>query len=123
MEKEYKGIIKLKNFGESDDILTLDNENPLARLIADDIEEHGNFLTVRYFVSDKEKLEEELNENLIKKICGSSEADYGEHYSEMTGYLWTDNEINVGGHNLIKELENSEGKFCYLMIKYSTNPL
>jgi hypothetical protein len=49
---------------------------------------------------------------------GLGEADVGHRYSEITGYLWTDEEIMVGGHDLIEELHDHLGKFCHLEITY-----
>jgi hypothetical protein len=34
-----------------------------------------------------------------------------DRYSETTGYLWTDEKLQVGGHDLIEELSGSAGKF------------
>src|SRR5437868_3327415 len=41
------------------------------------------------------------------------------HYSEITGYLWTDENLMVGGHDLLDELRSHKGSFVHLEIAYS----
>lgn len=120
MEKEYKGWLVESSWGEGDDILYLKgDENPLAELIEEDMDEYGYYLTVRYLVVDKERTKEEAEEGFIKEIMGDAHANVGSAYSEYTGYLWTDEEIKVGGHDLIEELHGFVGKYLILEIEYS----
>ena len=126
-KKIYKGFIKEGDYGESyDAIFLIENKDklpldqePLISEIQETIKEEGNFLSVRYFISEERKSIEELEENLIKKIFGATEARYEDAYSEYTGYLWTDQELNIGGHDFIIELRSNVGKFIYLEITYS----
>lgn len=115
----YKGQIYEATRGENDDALYLsdDRHDPLADRVECDLGELRT-ATVRYFISDKEKPIDELTENLIKKISGAITADYGDHYSEYTGYLWTDEELNIGGHDLIDELRSHAEKYAYIEISY-----
>jgi hypothetical protein len=53
------------------------------------------------------------------EMLGEGDATFGARYSEDTGYLWTDEELNVGGHDLLGELESHEGRYCLLEIRYS----
>lgn len=73
---------------------------------------------MRYWVSETEKTKEQLKENLFAAISGSVEADYGDAYSELTGYLWTDEKLKVGGHDLLDELQSYIGKFLYMEVDY-----
>src|SRR5690606_25237980 len=61
----------------------------------------------RYIVSDKtdENHETEID-NIVNSLEGNIEIEHCTHFSELTGYLYTDNVLNVGGHNLLKELES-----------------
>ena len=81
-------------------------------------EEYGNYLTVRYWISDKEKTRRELLEETVKLIFGIGDVEYNNNYSEITGYLWTDANLIIGGHNLLNELYNNVGKYCLLEIEY-----
>jgi len=79
----------------------------------------GRYLSVRYFIADAERSREELDESLVRQIIGAGEAEFHHRYSEITGYLWTDEEIRVGGHDLLDELTGCIGKFLHLEIVYS----
>ena len=132
MRKFYEGFIVLDSYGEADDILFLcstpngrdsvadwDDDCPLADKIQGDIEEYGNFLTVKYFISQEAKTWKEARLGHLEHLYGVGDVDYGDAYSEITGYLWTDEEIKVGGHDLLEELRSNKGKYCILSIVFS----
>jgi hypothetical protein len=116
----YRGVIRLGQHGEGDDILFLgDEDDPLAELVSDNIREHGSFLSVRYWTADQAAADPVIEEAAIREMLGEGDATFGARYSEDTGYLWTDEELNVGGHDLLGELESHEGRYCLLEIRYS----
>ena len=39
-------------------------------------------------------------------------------YSDYTGYLWTDENLKIGGHDLLDELKEDCGKWLFLTIEY-----
>jgi len=75
-----------------------------------------HLVTVRYYISDKEDTLENIQDNFIKSLHGDSVAEYYPVYSEMTGYLWTTENLKIGGHNLLQELETYHGKYLYLLV-------
>jgi hypothetical protein len=77
--------------------------------------------SVRYFISDVPATKDELESDLVRVVCGACKSRYGMHYSEITGYLWTDEDFNVGGHDLIAELRSNLGKFLYMEVEYRTS--
>jgi hypothetical protein len=96
----YKGLITETSRGENDDALFIgDMEYPIAEEFKEEIQ--GKQVSVRYFISDTEKTKESLTENLISSIAGDVDADYGDRYSDISGYLWTDEELTVGGYDLL----------------------
>lgn len=112
----YHGFIFEKTYGENDEALFIGGmDEPLALAF------HGEYdkglITVRYWVSDKEKTKIELQESVLKKYFGALDCEYGDHYSEITGYLWTDEELKLGGHDLLDELRSHIGKYIYLEIE------
>lgn len=119
----YRGTLALHADGESDDVLFLDGgewrDDPLAGVIADDIERHGRYLSVRYWTADAPRDDDAMIEGAIRELLGESEAEFLHRYSEITGYLWTDEDINVGGHDLLGELKSQAGRYCMLEIGYS----
>jgi hypothetical protein len=119
----YEGGIIERSYGEADDILFLgDADNPLAETLEDDREHYGPYATVRYYVSETEQTKDRLDENLIRQVSGDTEADFGSHYSEYTGYLWTNEKFKVGGHDLLGELHDHAGQFLYMEIEWQKEP-
>lgn len=112
----YKGLIAENSKGENDEALFIGEiEEPIAYVFEEEIQ--GKQVSVRYWISDTEKTKEELDENMIMTLAGAVDADYGDRYSDIAGYLWTDEELHIGGHNLLSELRNYIGKFVYMEIE------
>ena len=113
--KDYKGIVKKGNYGENLDALFIgEGSQPIAEIFEEDFK--AKQVTIRYWTSDVEKTKEELQESVLRKLFGDVDARYSDVYSEITGYLWTDEELNVGGHDLLKEIRSYLGKFIYLEV-------
>lgn len=121
MKVTYAGKISEKDYSEAYGIIFLSDDptDPLTRRVEDDLDSFGRYATIRYFISDEQRSIDELDENLIGKVCGDLAADYHDVYSEYTGYLWTDQELNIGGHDIFKELNGSLGRFAHIGIEYS----
>jgi hypothetical protein len=118
--QRYRGTLRLGTYGEGDDILFLgDDGDPLAETISDDIDRYGRYLTVRYWTADAPQGDEEIAEGAIRQLFGEGDARFRQAYSEITGYLWTDEDLNVGGHDLLAELGAQAGRYCLLEISYS----
>lgn len=127
-ERIYEGTITVRQHGEDDNALWLDGSehspsDPLAEQVADDIELHGNTVTVSYWIADGPRTLDELLENEAKKAAGAVDAEYQQRYSDVTGYLWTDASLVIGGHDLLAELESEVGRWCRLSIRFGERPL
>jgi hypothetical protein len=118
--KIYQGYLNQQVEGDGD-VLKLDGVF-LAETICCDMRKYGNYLSVRYWIADKPFQRNDAEELTLKLLYGNGDSLVGARYSDITGYLWTDEEINVGGHDLIKELYSFEGKYCVLEIKYNKKP-
>jgi hypothetical protein len=115
MLKEYSGLLSLHSYGEADGILFLSS---IGGPLAEELEwMHRKNVTVRYWVTDKQSTKEEAKEAFIHTLCGKADVNFGAKYSEITGYLWTDEELNVGGHSLINRLKSEVGKWVHLEIE------
>ena len=113
--KTYAGYLIEKDIGEADDILHLSSlEDPLCEELEDEL--NGKQVTVRYWITVKECTKEQAQECFIGKLYGKLEAEYEARYSEYTGYLWTDEELKIGGHDLFRELSSNIGKWLILEI-------
>lgn len=126
--KMFRGWITLRADDEARNILFVggtkeswfdkEMDGPLAKSVEWLMRIHGDFLTVRYWISDKDQPLEEIKAEFLQEVMGVASADYGHRYSEITGYLWTDEELKVGGHDLIEELKTFKGKFLHLEITF-----
>lgn len=115
--REYRGLIRVEEYeGEGDALFVGDSPEPLCILIQDAMEEHGSFLSVRYLVSE-EPIEGAIDETVAHLLYGAGDAKFQPHYSEITGYLWTDEWLRVGGHDLLTELRHP-GRYLCLEIDY-----
>jgi len=111
----YNGFIKERDFGENDQALFI-GEMPLP--LVKEFEEclKGRQVSVRYWVSAKEKSKDQIKEDALRRILGFVDAKYDDIYTESTGYLWTTEDLSIGGHDVIKELRSHAGKFVYLEV-------
>lgn len=111
-----QGLIQEKQHGQSDDSLFIGQETePLTSYLKEKIV--NKFVTVRYYISDTEKSKEELLENSIKLLSGSvDDVDYYDFYSDYTGYLWTNESLEIGGHDLEDVVRSNRGKYLYMEI-------
>ncbi len=113
--KVYKGIVTESDYGENWDALFIgENSQPIAEIFEEDFE--AKQVTVRYWTSDEEKTKEEIQESVLRQQFGDVEANYNDAYSEITGYLWSDEDLNIGGHDLLEEIRSYLGKFIYLEV-------
>lgn len=119
----YVGMLIEHDVGESTDVLCLQPDqgydDPIADLIEGDMKAYGRVASVRYWITDGPEPRESLSDVVARKLEGDLDAKFWVHYSEITGYLWTDEELNVGGHDLLEELRAFKGKRVYLEIDLS----
>lgn len=87
-------------------------------LISEELAElSGHFVSIRYYISDAAISEDELIKDNILTLIGSLHAEHSTSYSEYTGYLWTDDIVDIGDHSLLTTLSNHLGKYLWLEAK------
>lgn len=115
----YAGQIDVRDHGEAFDVVFVgDGDDPFAERFSDDLESHGRYVTVRYHITERQHPVEELEENLIRRLAGAADANYADHYSDITGYLWTDEDLNIGGHDLLDELRDGDGRYLLMIVEF-----
>lgn len=113
MKNTFKGVLIESGYN---DVLYLDTvDEPIIETFYELF--HDSLVTIKYWISESKKTKEELILNDIRKMYGIVNADYCEVYSEYTGYLWTDEKLIVGGHNLRDELYSYIGSYLYLEVE------
>ncbi len=120
MEKRtYAGWLEERDHGEADDILFLSGtEEPLAEILE---WMAGKQVCVRYWITDKHATADEAQEEFMNRLMGAADVKFLSHYSDVTGYLWTDEDLNVGGHDLLREFRSSLGKWLILEVEEVTS--
>ena len=84
----YDGFIGT-GYGEDGDAIMFGGiDEPLAEVIEEDIDEYGNFLTVRYYTANAYVSVDEVNMNYVRIAMGVSNAHYDQFWTEITGYLY-----------------------------------
>jgi hypothetical protein len=112
----FWGRISEKCIGESDPVLFVSDSSLIG-----DLEPliKGKFVSVRYWISGEEKTKEEAEFDFIETLLGIADCELDIRYSEDTGYLWTNEDLLVGGHDLLSELKSFIGKWLILEIDIS----
>ena len=114
--KAYAGLLCLHSHGEADDILFLSSlSDPLAEVLEWDISRKT--VTARYWITDTQLDKSVVKEQFLSEMLGFADCEFGHRYSEITGYLWTDEEVKIGGHDLLAELRTYVGKWLTLEIE------
>ena len=108
----YKGLIIEGDLDDNFHCLFIGGI-PIVKSMDDIMDKH---VTLSYYISDIEMNEQELLENTIKSLSGSMDSEYYASYSDCTGYLWTNEKMQVGGHDLLSELQDNIGKYIYMKI-------
>lgn len=112
----FTGMLSLHSHGEGGNVLFLSSlQNPLAEEMQDRISRKT--VTARYWITDQPVSKEAANEGFMRRVMGDASCDFGAHYSEVTGFLWMDEEVKIGGHDLIAELRSHVGKWLILEIE------
>jgi hypothetical protein len=115
LTKTYQGLLALRSHGDADDVLFLSTLlEPFAQVLQDEISRKR--VSVHYWVTDMEATKEQAQEDFAKTIMGAADCQFRSRYSETTGYLWTDEKCNVGGHDLVMELRSHVGRWLILEV-------
>ena len=79
----------------------------LAEAIENLVEWKGSITTFQYHISSKPLGFYDLEEHMIKTAMGLTKANFSHAYSDLTGYLWTNEDIEVSGHNVLEEIQQT----------------
>lgn len=123
--RTYRGMLVRTGNGEESDLVGYVGEDHRVRILAEEVNS-DNYnptnrggrmpVSIRYFITDQPVESSDLEVALAATF--DYDIDYCMHYSELTGYLWTDENLKVGGHNLIKILSNYLGKYLHLEVTF-----
>lgn len=109
----FDGRIREADCGEALDVLMLGDAN-LAEAFAEALGERRQQVSVRYWISPEPLTQEQRTDAEVRIATGEGYAEFISRYSDATGYLWTDVELTVGGHDLDAEIRRFLGSWCRL---------
>lgn len=117
-KKIYTGFISEDEYGF---LCISEEKNPYNKYsIASEVSEdwkEGDKVRVRYYTTEEKTTSSEVRARSIKKMLGEMNVKYElDAYSEWTVLSWEEN-LTIGGHDLIKELAEYEGKYLVLIIE------
>ena len=64
-------------------------------------------VTLSWHVTDEPKSYQDLETNIVKAALGNLKTMFSHAYSDLTGYLWTTEEIKLQGHDLLAEISSA----------------
>lgn len=111
----FQGWLTLRHWAEDHEAVFL-SKSPIP--LAEQLEwMSGKTVTVRYWITDRPCSRYEADEAAILTAMGVADVGIEARYGDLTGYLWTDEDLNVGGHDLMAELKSSVGKWLILEVQ------
>ena len=119
MTIEVKGWIHESDFGESDDIVWVDDSTGNRVPLTEELDVICNKqVTVYYYITDQQCSLEQAQEQFLRSMyTGKADCEFSVYYSEITGYLWTDENLVIGGHDLLDEIRSHIGSYLLLEIE------
>lgn len=122
----YAGFLVARADGDNSRALWLNGGRAdfyvLAQRLAGDLAAYcgwgGGRVDVRYLTSPEPASFDDALAGHVRTLLGEAAARYQSRYSELTGYLWTDEDFVVGGHDLLAELASHVGEYLNLEVTY-----
>ena len=100
--------------GEYDIIGFEDDGGRISELLE---EFSGKQVWCNYAFSTEPLTPELVLQAAIDTAEGEVDARYSVAWSEITGYLWTNNDGNIGGHDMIAIFEQHVGEYAALIVE------
>ena len=92
-------------------------EEPLFKRITEETNFRGEKVFVRWWAAGRQATRQELSDDIAMQALGAGDCKYYARFSDLTGYLWTDNWFKVGDHDIKAELETLKGMWVLLEIE------
>jgi hypothetical protein len=90
---------------------------PLTKEMEDRLGWGSKYASVKFVTSDKPIDATKVDEFIIESYFGIASAEYYHRYSDYTGYLWTNEGFEVGGHDLYNIISSYRGQYIHLEIE------
>jgi len=111
-----QNVIRKVTFA-GEEIVDINSGFPLTKEMEDLLGWGVNFASVRFVTADVPVDPTTVEEKIIESYYGGAKAEYYHRYTDLTGYLWTNEGFEVGGHDIPKILENYVGQYIHMEIE------
>jgi len=117
-----KGRIDVRNGiddAESESIIYISDvpDEPLLERIQSIKGIYEKKVSFRWWTSTEEASVDKVKEEFIKKVLGFASVSFGAVYSDLTGFLWFNNDMKIGGHDVAAEIASETGRWIVLEIE------
>ena len=114
MTLRLAGELSIREWGEGDHETLYCGDVIVAEWAEENLE--GRQITLRWWIADREEPDNTIKREALEQAMGKADITWGSAYSEVTGYLWTDEEFKVGGHDMIARLKSDVDKYLLLEV-------
>lgn len=90
---------------------------PLTREMSERCGWRGRYASIQMLTGDTPIDIDHIDETKIVSMMGEVESQYYHRYSDLTGYLWTDEAFKCGGHDIPKILHSHMGEYIHMEIE------
>lgn len=116
---ETIGIKTIENVKRLDGttIEQVTSEFPLTKEMEDLCGWRGNYASIQMLTGDTPIDLNHIDETKIVSMMGEVDSYYYHRYSDLTGYLWTEEEFKCGGHDIPNILLSHMGEYIHMEIE------
>lgn len=90
---------------------------PFTKVMEDKIQWCEKYASIQMLTGDTPIDVDNIDETKIVSMMGEVESEYYHRYSDLTGYLWTDEGFKCGGHDIPEILESHIGEYIHMEIE------
>lgn len=90
---------------------------PFTKEMAGKISWYDSYASIQMLIGETPIDVNHIDETKIVSMMGEVESEYYHRYSDLTGYLWTDEGFKCGGHDIPKILRSNIGKYIHMEIE------
>jgi hypothetical protein len=109
-------VVKRVTFS-GEELVSVGGGFPLSKGMEEKLNWINRYASVRLVFGKTPIDPTKVEETIIESYFGKARAEYAHQYSDLTGYLWTDEGFQVGGHDLMKIFESHQGEYAHVEIE------
>lgn len=100
-----------------EELETVVDSFPFTKEMAEKCNWYGSFVSIQMLTGDTPIDIDHVDETKIVSMMGEAGSKYYHQYSDLTGYLWTEEEFKCGGHDIQEILQSHMGEYIHMEIE------